>query len=277
MHLDDLAARFLRGPGTHVVGRQAAGFHRGPGLPGRSGAAQASLPVHEQAGAAESRSLFELGKDPDPHRLRHGVEVTLKPADSAAFPVLGAVHDGDLPLVHLHRAAEDVAPAVTDRAKLLILARMAASLPQELVAMQTPVSRATTIERPRHPSILSSIGPASFLINAMPASMLPGIPLNVVERAYMAHSFGRGSARSGTAGCPCLLPSTRGRQTRGGVSRSRVERSPRHPSPGRDEREPSRARSTHGERTRVQDGRGSRYEGGVGRSRGIENRERNAF
>src|SRR6478672_12885250 len=30
------------------------------------------------------QGLLELGKDPDPERLRHGVEVTLQPADSAA-------------------------------------------------------------------------------------------------------------------------------------------------------------------------------------------------
>ena len=81
------------------------------------------------------------------------------------------------------------------------LARMAASFSHELVAMHCPVSRSTSIERPRQPSILSSIGPASFLMKVMPASMLPGIPWNVVERAYTAHSsLGRGSARSGTAG-----------------------------------------------------------------------------
>ena len=76
--------------------------------------------VHQQAGAAETSGLLELGKDPDAERLRHGVEVTLQPADSAALAVMRAVHDGDLPLVDLHGAAEDVPPAIADRAKLLI-------------------------------------------------------------------------------------------------------------------------------------------------------------
>ena len=87
------------------------------------------------------------------------------------------------------------------------LARMAASFSHELVAMHCPVSWSTSIERPRQPSILSSMGPASFLTNAMPASRLPGLPWNVVERAYTARSsLGQGSAWSGTAGDPCLLP-----------------------------------------------------------------------
>ena len=81
------------------------------------------------------------------------------------------------------------------------LARMAASSSQELVAMQCPVSRSTSIERPRQPSMLSSMGPASLWMNVMPASMLPGMPWNVVERAYTTHSsLDSGSARSGTAG-----------------------------------------------------------------------------
>ena len=33
---------------------------------------------------------------------------------------MGAVHDGDLPLVDLHGAAEDVPPAIAEWAKLLI-------------------------------------------------------------------------------------------------------------------------------------------------------------
>ena len=66
------------------------------------------------------------------------------------------------------------------------LARMAASLSHELVAMQYPVLLSTSIERPRQPSIVSSIGAASFSMNLTPASMLSGLPWNVVERAYTA-------------------------------------------------------------------------------------------
>src|SRR6188472_2774329 len=41
VHLDDLAARIVRGPASHLVVLRAASFHRGAGLPGRGGAAQA--------------------------------------------------------------------------------------------------------------------------------------------------------------------------------------------------------------------------------------------
>ena len=45
VHVDDLAARIGRGLAAHVVGRRAAGFHRGAGLPGCGGAAQAGRSV----------------------------------------------------------------------------------------------------------------------------------------------------------------------------------------------------------------------------------------
>ena len=81
------------------------------------------------------------------------------------------------------------------------LARMAASLSHELVAMQCPVLLSTNIERPRQPSIVSSIGAASLVMNLTPASMLSGLPWNVVERAYTAHSLWDGAVPCpGTAG-----------------------------------------------------------------------------
>src|SRR4051794_1607488 len=120
VHVDDLAAGVSCGPAAHVVGRRAAGFHRGTGLPCRGGAAQAGGLVHQEARAAESSCLLQRGKDTDPEGLGHGLEVTLQPADSAALAVMAAVHDRDLPLVGLHGAAEDVPPAIADRAKLRV-------------------------------------------------------------------------------------------------------------------------------------------------------------
>jgi hypothetical protein len=58
--------------------------------------------VNQQAGAAEPRSLLELGQDPDREPLRNGVEVSLQRVHQAALAVMGAVHDGDFPLAHLH-------------------------------------------------------------------------------------------------------------------------------------------------------------------------------
>src|SRR4051812_35012565 len=55
VHFDDLPACIAHDPAAYAVGRRAAGFHRGTGLPGRGGAAQSVRPVHQQAGAAESR------------------------------------------------------------------------------------------------------------------------------------------------------------------------------------------------------------------------------
>ena len=76
------------------------------------------------------------------------------------------------------------------------LARMAASFSQELVAMQCPVSRSTSIERPRQPSILSSIGPASLLMNADARVDVVGHPL---ERCGTCV---HGPLLSGTGQCP---------------------------------------------------------------------------
>jgi len=45
---------------------------------------------------------------------------------------------------------------------------MAVSFSHELVAMHCPVSRSTSIERPRQPSIWSSMGLALFLTKVMP-------------------------------------------------------------------------------------------------------------
>jgi hypothetical protein len=65
---------------------------------------------------------------------------------------------------------------------------MADSVVHEVVAMHCPVSRSTSIERPRHPSIRSSSGHTSVWTNLEPAPTLAGFPWNGVDRACTARS-----------------------------------------------------------------------------------------
>src|SRR5204863_5710971 len=123
------------------------------------------------------------------------------------------------------------------------------------------VSWSTSIESPRHPSICSSIGPASLLMNAMPASTLSGLPLNVVERAYTTHSSLDGAVPGPAPPVDsCLLPWARGRH-------SPHHRALRFPTPSRSEvvgddrgirvlaRRDVRQRRLHERRTRPDDDR----------------------
>src|SRR3954454_11338995 len=91
VYVDDLAACVSCGPAAHVVGRRAAGFHRGTGLPCRGGAAQAGGLVHQQARAAETSCLVQRVMHTSSESFFHGLEVTLQPADSAALAVMAAV------------------------------------------------------------------------------------------------------------------------------------------------------------------------------------------
>ena len=158
MDVDDLAPGGARRQATQVVGRAPGSTPSRRGSPrpwwrsrGRSTGSRAGwrrrIPGSARAGGG-----------PRPERLGQGVELTLEPADAAALAVPGAVHDGDLPVVHLDRAAQDVSAALADRRSRSLAARMTSSSCHELVATHCPVSRSTSAERPTHPYLSGPAG-----------------------------------------------------------------------------------------------------------------------
>ena len=66
-------------------------------------------------------------------------------------------------------------------------ARMAASESHELVAMQRPLDRSTSIDSPRQPSMSVIIDISSLLTSAIPSSMRSRWAMMVVERARCVH------------------------------------------------------------------------------------------